>query len=198
MHVLYVTWETIPASSTPPEAADRNIPRHCFVCRPGQPEHGWRIKWDCFEVQISWTSLRSMTTGPSCISHQQGRTHGGGARGLGSPWDLKNTIFSGFLPLTYVICILEVCFFSVLLYGRTEEACSMVKSLRKVDFSHPTGHYTWKKFRPPLRNSWVRPCLSGRNTKRHWSLENSSWSDPVRARRASWRTDFRNPRTIQK
>ena len=25
----------------------------------------------------------------------------------------------------------------------------MVNSLRKVDFSHPTGHYTRKKFRPP-------------------------------------------------
>ena len=25
----------------------------------------------------------------------------------------------------------------------------MVNSLRKVDFSHPTGHYTWKMFRPP-------------------------------------------------
>ena len=25
----------------------------------------------------------------------------------------------------------------------------MVNSLRKVDFLHPTGHYTWKKIRPP-------------------------------------------------
>ena len=25
----------------------------------------------------------------------------------------------------------------------------MVNSLRKVDYSHPTGHYTWKKIRPP-------------------------------------------------
>ena len=25
----------------------------------------------------------------------------------------------------------------------------MVNSLRKVDFSHPTGHHTWKKIRPP-------------------------------------------------
>ena len=24
----------------------------------------------------------------------------------------------------------------------------MVNSLRKVDFSHPTGHYTWDKFSP--------------------------------------------------
>ena len=36
----------------------------------------------------------------------------------------------------------------------------MVNSLRKVDFSHPTGHYAWKKIRPspPLRKSWVRSC----------------------------------------
>ena len=26
----------------------------------------------------------------------------------------------------------------------------MVNSLRKVHFSHPTGHYTWTKFRAPL------------------------------------------------
>ena len=25
----------------------------------------------------------------------------------------------------------------------------MVNSLRKVDFSYPAGHYTWKNFRPP-------------------------------------------------
>ena len=37
----------------------------------------------------------------------------------------------------------------------------MVNSLRKVDFSHPTGHYTWNKIRPPsLKKSWVRPWLS--------------------------------------
>ena len=43
-------------------------------------------------------------------------------------------------------------FLSLLLCGRTEEACSVVNSLRKVDFSHPTGHYTIhgrKKFRDP-------------------------------------------------
>ena len=69
----------------------------------------------------------------------QGRTHGGRGR---PPLELKNAIFSGFLPLNYVICIFQVCFLSCLLHGRTEEACSMTKSLRKVDFSHPTGHYT--------------------------------------------------------
>ena len=26
------------------------------------------------------------------------------------PWDLKNTMFSGFHPLNYVICFFEVCF----------------------------------------------------------------------------------------
>ena len=72
----------------------------------------------------------------------------GRARGAAPPpWDLKNAIFSGFLPLNYVIYIFEVCFLCFLLCGRTEEACSMVNSLRKVDFSHPTGHYTWKN--PP-------------------------------------------------
>ena len=61
--------------------------------------------------------------------HYQGRTHG--AQGARGPlWDLKNTIFSGFRPLNYVICIFEVCFLSFLLCGRTEEACSMVNSLR--------------------------------------------------------------------
>ena len=46
----------------------------------------------------------------------------------------------------------------LLLCGRTEEACSMVNSLRKVDFSHPSDHYTWKNFAPPpLRKSWVHP-----------------------------------------
>ena len=39
----------------------------------------------------------------------QGRTQGG--EGPAPPWDLKSTIFSGFLPLNSVICIFEVCFF---------------------------------------------------------------------------------------
>ena len=75
------------------------------------------------------------------------------------PWDLKNTIFSRFHPLSYVICIFEVCFRNFLLCGRTEGACSMVNSLRKVDFSHPTGHYTCKKIAapPPLEKILVRP-----------------------------------------
>ena len=76
--------------------------------------------------------------------------HRGASKGRarGPHWDLKNTIFSVFLLLNYVIYIFEV-FFSFLLCGRTEEACSMVNSLHKVDFSHPTGHYTGKKILGP-------------------------------------------------
>ena len=85
------------------------------------------------------------------LLQSQGRTQGEGpgARPPPPPCDLKNTIFSGFLPLNYVIYIFEVCFLCFLLCGRTEEAWSMVNSLRKVGFSHPTGHYTWEKISPP-------------------------------------------------
>ena len=41
----------------------------------------------------------------------------------------------------------------------------MVNGLRKVDFSQPTGHYTWKKI-PPLRKSWVRPWMCNCNPRR--------------------------------
>ena len=43
----------------------------------------------------------------------QGRTHGGGGEEPGPPWDRKNFIFSGFLPLNYTICIFEVYFFKL-------------------------------------------------------------------------------------
>ena len=94
----------------------------------------------------------------SVVIYSQGRTQaggGGGERGPAPLWDLKNTIFSWFLPLNYVICIFEICFFSFLLYGRIAEGCSMVNSSRKVDFSHPTGHYRYmkKKFGPPPREN---------------------------------------------
>ena len=50
-------------------------------------------------------------------------------------------------------------FLIFLLCGRTEEVCSMVKSLRMIDFSHTNGHYIRKKYALPLvRKSWVRPC----------------------------------------
>ena len=86
-----------------------------------------------------------------------GGTHGG-PRG---PYPLgpEKTIFSGFLALNYVISIFEVFFLKFFfLCGRTEEACRMIKSLCKVDSSHPTGHYILKNSRPPLTKSWVRPC----------------------------------------
>ena len=36
----------------------------------------------------------------------------------------------------------------------------MVNSLRNVDFSHPTGHYTWKKFGAPLEKILGAPlCI---------------------------------------
>ena len=90
---------------------------------------------------------------------ERGHTHGEGPGGPVPPWDLKNTIFSGFLPLNNVVYIFEVCFLCFLLCGRTDEACSKVNSLRKVDFSHPTGHYTWKKSPPPV---WENPgCAPG-------------------------------------
>ena len=65
----------------------------------------------------------------------------GAPTGEGLHWGLKNNIFSGFLPLNYVLQYFTVCVLKlVLLCGRTEEACSTVVSLRKVDISHPTGH----------------------------------------------------------
>ena len=44
------------------------------------------------------------------VAREQGRTHGGRR---GPPWDLKNAIFSGFLPLNYAICILKLCCFKL-------------------------------------------------------------------------------------
>ena len=43
----------------------------------------------------------------------------------------------------------------------------MVNSLRKVDFSPPTGHYTWEKNSPPLEKILGAP-LSVLNFWRHW------------------------------
>ena len=47
-----------------------------------------------------------------CEHYGQGRTHGGGAsmgtRGARPPWNLKNTIFSGFVPLNYAIRVFKV------------------------------------------------------------------------------------------
>ena len=35
----------------------------------------------------------------------------------------------------------------------------MVNSLLKVDFSHPTGHYTWENFLGPLEKILGAPLL---------------------------------------
>ena len=35
----------------------------------------------------------------------------------------------------------------------------MVNSLRKVDFSHPTGHYKWEKFSDPLEKILGAPLF---------------------------------------
>ena len=62
---------------------------------------------------------------------------------------------------------LKSVFLSFLLCGRTEEACSMVNSLREVDFSHPTGHYTWKKKSPPpWENPGCAPVWHGHDLSR--------------------------------
>ena len=45
------------------------------------------------------------------LSYSGAHPRGGGGERPGPPWDLNNTIFSGFLSLNYVICIFEVCFF---------------------------------------------------------------------------------------
>ena len=62
---------------------------------------------------LACQSYQWLTTPVSAYEYDQGRTHGGrgGARDL--PWDLKNTIFSGFPPLNYVICIFEICLFKL-------------------------------------------------------------------------------------
>ena len=93
----------------------------------------------------------------------QGRTQGEGPGAAPPPLGPENTIFSGFLPLNYVIYIFEVCFLCFLLCGRTEEACSMVNSLRKVDFPTLLATIHGKKFAPPLEKIMVAPLYVGIN-----------------------------------
>ena len=50
-----------------------------------------------------------------CVSRSAPKGRARGARA--SPWDLKNTIFSGFLPLNYVIYIFEVFFYAFCYVG---------------------------------------------------------------------------------
>ena len=98
----------------------------------------------------------------------QGRTQGKGP-GFPAPPPLgtwKNTAFSGFLPLNYVNHIFEVCFLCFLLCGRTEEACSMVNSLRIVDLFAPYWPLYMGKIRPPpLRNPEGVDGVRGRHQK---------------------------------
>ena len=87
----------------------------------------------------------------------QGRTQGG--EGPGPPLGPeKYYIFRGF-PLITWFASLKSVFWRFLLCGRTEEACSMVNSLRKVDFSHPTGHYRYMEKNPPLEKILGAPLL---------------------------------------
>ena len=70
----------------------------------------------------------------------------GRARGARAPLGTWKTLyFQGFSVKLRYLHLWSQFFLYFLLCGRTEEACSMVNSLRKVDFSYPTGHYTWKK-----------------------------------------------------
>ena len=89
----------------------------------------------------------------------QGRTpRGGGARGPGPPFGTwKTPYFQGFFRKITRFASLKSVFLSFLLCGRNEAACRMIKSLRKIDFSHPTGHHTWKKFAPPWENPGCAP-----------------------------------------
>ena len=66
----------------------------------------------------------------------------GRARGPGSsPWDLKSTSFSVFLLLNYVIFVLATRVLKLFAMWKDRGSLSMVRGLRKVYFSHPTGHY---------------------------------------------------------
>ena len=85
------------------------------------------------DIRPAMSPLRWLKSG----AHPRGGPGGPGP----SPWDPKSTRFSVFLPLNYVIFVFATRIQRFLLCGWTKEACSMVKSLRKVYFSHPTGHY---------------------------------------------------------
>ena len=75
------------------------------------------------------------------------RCTGQGKAGLGRTWLGRE-------------CLVLVCQQNRGSQDRHRPVYSQVNSLRKVDFSHPTGHYTGEKNSPPppLRKSWVRPC----------------------------------------
>ena len=98
--------------------------------RGGERERG-RVSGDNQHI------IHSENEGYEAGAHPRGGPEGPGP----SPWDLKTTRFSVFLPSNYVIFVFASRVLKLLRCGRTEEACSMVKSLRKVYFWHPTGHY---------------------------------------------------------
>ena len=79
----------------------------CYVGRQRKPA---ARKWTY--VRLIFRTLLATINGKNC-----------------TPLRKKHYIFK-VLPLNYVICIFEVCFLSFLLYERTEEAYSMVNSLR--------------------------------------------------------------------
>ena len=69
----------------------------------------------------------------------------GGGRGTRAPsGPEKNTIFSGFLRLNYVICIFEVCFGTFLLCGRTSGAT-------RISFRGGGGSELWERAPQVLR-----------------------------------------------
>ena len=78
----------------------------------------------------------------------QGRTQGGGARAPHPLGPENSYIFRVSSVKLRDLHLWSLFFWRFLLCGRIKEACSMVNSLRKVDFSRPTGHYKWKKFGP--------------------------------------------------
>ena len=66
-------------------------------------------------------------------------------------------------------------FYSFLLCGKTEEACSVAKSLRKVYFSHPTGRYVWKFLLGP--SPWENPgCAPESITFIHYAFGKLQYS----------------------
>ena len=108
-----------------------------------------------FRTFLFLVSLR-----PTAQTDEESGAHppGGGARGPGPPFGTwKTPYFQGFFRKITRFASLKSVFLSFLLCGRNEAACRMIKSLRKIDFSHPTGHHTWKKFAPPWENPGCAP-----------------------------------------
>ena len=67
------------------------------------------------------------------MSGSQGRTHGGRPPPLEPE---KNSTFSGFLPLNYVIRIFEVCFLSIL-YGKVDFFRTLLATIYEKKLSPP-------------------------------------------------------------